>query len=119
MSEESMMRNVLKFKLLMLKDCAEFAKTRFMPAEFAREHGGINIQNYEVVAEGECVSVISDLEAAEWVFRKYNYYRPESYTGRSMSVSDIVIFETPWGKRTAYYCDSVGFEPLTNEEAGI
>ncbi len=80
--------------------------------------GSFNIDSsiYDMVYsdEVEC----DDLEA---VFQKFNFDYPENYTGRSMSVSDVIEVVDA-GKPAdsiepvepgCYYCDSVGFRKIT------
>lgn len=45
------------------------------------------------------------------LYEKFNINHPKKYEGRSMSVSDIIIFED-----TAYYVDMIGFRELGNLE---
>lgn len=46
----------------------------------------------------------------EEVFQVFNYAHPDGYKGRSMSVSDIVVFEYSNGKKAAYFCSRFGFK---------
>ena len=62
----------------------------------------IILSEYELVYDGEIEG--SDIEDAFFVF---NVNHPEGYTGRSMSVSDIVEING-----TYYFCDAFGFKKL-------
>lgn len=42
------------------------------------------------------------------LYRKFNVDCPEDYTGRSLSLSDVVVLRRD-GKDTAFYCDSFGW----------
>ncbi len=61
---------------------------------------------YDVVFEGEVPC--SDLEE---VYCMFNIERPEGFTGRSLSVSDLVEVIEP-GKSTFYFCDDIGFKKI-------
>lgn len=45
------------------------------------------------------------------LFRKFNVDHPADYTGRSLSVSDVVVLHES-GKETAYYCDLAGWQEV-------
>lgn len=45
----------------------------------------------------------------EEIYKKFNLYPPEDYTGRSLSVSDIIRYKTKNGDTLNLYCDSFGF----------
>lgn len=45
------------------------------------------------------------------LFRKFNVDHPADYTGRSLSVSDVVVLLKK-GKKEAYYCDNVGWKEV-------
>lgn len=45
----------------------------------------------------------------EGIYKKFNLYTPEDYTGRSLSVSDIIRYKTKSGDTLNLYCDSFGF----------
>ncbi len=62
----------------------------------------IILSEYELVYDGEIEG--SNLED---VFFAFNVNHPEGYTGRSMSVSDIVEING-----TYYFCDAFGFKKL-------
>lgn len=52
-----------------------------------------------------------DCNSLEDVYRMFNTDHPEDYTGRSLSVSDVV--EITDGKRKGFYfCDNIGFEKI-------
>lgn len=63
---------------------------------------------YDLVFDGEVEA--RDLEA---VYAKFNLDHPAGYTGRSMSVSDVVqVVESNTGKEGFYFCDSIGFKEI-------
>ena len=63
---------------------------------------------YDLVFDGEVEA--KDLEA---VYAKFNLDHPAGYTGRSMSVSDVVeVVESATAKEGFYFCDSIGFKEI-------
>lgn len=66
---------------------------------------------YEKVYEGTV-----ETEELEGVFRIFNGEYPADYTGRSMSVSDVVCI-TDGEKAGYYFCDSIGFEKIKFDES--
>lgn len=69
------------------------------------KYGAVPSEMYECVFAG-----VFDLHTPEDIFHVFNNRHPLGYTGRSMSVSDVVEFEYSNGKRAFYYCNSAGFE---------
>lgn len=68
---------------------------------------------YDKVFEGTIDA--SDLEG---VYEIFNLDHPDGYSGRSMSVSDIVeICRSDEVKPGFYYCDSIGFKPVEFDPA--
>ena len=69
---------------------------------------GIDSSLYDLVFEGEVEA--KNLEA---VYAKFNLDHPAGYTGRSMSVSDVVqVVESTTAKEGFYFCDSIGFKEI-------
>ena len=60
---------------------------------------------YQNVFDGQL-----DVKKPEDVFSIFNYNHPTGYTGRSLSVSDIVVFEYSNGSKTAFFCARFGFK---------
>ena len=65
---------------------------------------------YDLVYSGEV-----NCKDLEEVFHMFNFDHPADFTGRSMSVSDVVETDGKF-----YFCDSVGFQEIPNdaEKAG-
>ena len=63
--------------------------------------------SYDLVFDGEVEA--TDYEDA---FRVFNVDHPKGYTGRSMSVSDILVT-----RRGAFFCDSFGFQQVLFDES--
>ena len=76
--------------------------------------GGVDQDNY-FTADSGTIEANSQQEACEKLYGIYNIDHPVGYTGRSMSVSDIVNLwdngqEPP--VKTSWFCDSIGFVQL-------
>lgn len=80
-----------------------------------RDFGGVDLDLY-FTADNGVVEAPDEITACERLFCAYNAdRRPEGYTGRSMSVSDVVRLwdnsvEPP--VKTTWFCDSIGFRRL-------
>lgn len=66
----------------------------------------IDLTNYEEVY---CSVIEKNDGTLEELFEIFNLRHPRAYFGRSMSVSDIVLLDGEY-----YYCDSVGWENVTD-----
>lgn len=77
----------------------------FMNYDFTVAHGGVREEEYEKVFDDELKVNRLDL-----IYQMFNTSLPDSYTGRRMSVSDIVYAE---GLGT-FFCDSYGWKQLKN-----
>ena len=95
------------YEIEQLKNTPEGRKALFMSFEQTQRDGGVFHRNYEVVARGG-IEAGSRQEAAEKLFRKYNLEIPADYTGRSLSVSDIVTLIDP-KETSSWFCDNLGF----------
>lgn len=71
--------------------------------------GKIDPKIYKCAFDGELW-----VDSLEEVFDKFNQNRPDGYTARSMSVSDVLeIRKTSLpGLQGFWYCDTVGFKKL-------
>ena len=57
-----------------------------------------------------------DCKNLESVYQKFNLDHPKGYTGRSLSVSDVVeVIEDGNVKKGFYFCDTVGFKKIDFE----
>lgn len=69
----------------------------------------INSSIYDCVFSGDV-----ECEGLEDVFQKFNTDHPTGYTGRSLSVSDIVeVIEADDIKQGFYFCDRIGFKEVS------
>lgn len=77
--------------------------------------GGVDISKYFTAHYGT-VDAENETDACEKLFCLYNAdERPSGYSGRSMSVSDIVNLwdnSADTSVKTTWFCDSVGFKRL-------
>ena len=64
--------------------------------------------NYEAVY----TAPIEPGTGLEDIYTKFNIDHPEDFKGHSLSVSDVVVLHQR-GKDTAHYCDSFGFQQVT------
>lgn len=93
----------MKYKIKQIKDIrnCEYAFSRYN-----RCKDQINLDDYEVVYEGE-LDYQEMPNALEELFDIFNVRRPNDFKGRSLSVSDIVEVD---GEN--YYCDAAGWKKL-------
>ena len=86
---------------------------RFMSYKYVKSHGGINMNDYEKVAEVPVEDNVDVNVVLEDAFR-YGNTNPEYYANnpkaRSISVSDILEY-----KLVKYYVDSMGFVNLDED----
>ena len=81
----------------------------FMDYEYAIRNGGVDTRKYVRVYEGETDGKETDVyEVLENLFRIFNCCIPYGYTGRALSVSDIVCIDG----EGSYFCDSVGWKKV-------
>ena len=66
---------------------------------------------YEVVYDGDM-----DIKSLEEAFYIFNMAHPEDYTGRSMSISDVIKISFPSGESRFYFCDTCGFSEIEFNE---
>lgn len=85
----------------------------------------IKPENYDLVYVGD----LSKLKAQTFgldttedtlhaLFEKFNIYQPEDYTGRPLSVSDIVVLHES-GENTAHYVDSTDYTEMPHFISGL
>lgn len=94
-----------------LRDNMSGTVALFMDYEWTQKHGGVDQDNY-FTADSGTIEADTPQEACERLYCIYNFDHPSGYTGRSMSVSDIVNLwdnEQDPPEKTAWFCDRVGF----------
>ena len=74
-----------------------------------RQHSKeVNATIYDRVYDGKL-----DCQSLEAIYEKFNIDHPQDYTGRSLSVSDVVeIKESDTFNPGFYFVDSIGFKPI-------
>lgn len=98
----------MKYTIYMLKECPENTSKRFMSYRYMEQHGGISFSDYEAVYTGHIAASAWDEKTLEAIYYLLNRRHPNDYVARSLSVSDLIMFENGG----LYYCDSIGFRPL-------
>ena len=97
------------YEIYQLKSGEETRDIRFQSyGDIANAGKKPDFANYEKVYSGEFAADKCDVgEKLESLFTKFNIDRPEDFSGRSVSVSDVITIDDK-----AYYVDSAGFKPL-------
>lgn len=90
----------------------ETARWLFMSSDYLREHDmEPAYEDYDAVYSGNLPeSIDSRTRMLDELFMKFNADRPQDFTGRSLSVSDIIILKVR-DAMTAHYVDTIGFAP--------
>lgn len=78
----------------------------FMGWEWTEEHGGVKIEDYELVYEGE----VDDKDLEE-IYRHFNLECPIWAPMRNMSVSDLIFVDNGKGW-DRWFVDNVGFRKV-------
>ncbi|RKI22838.1 ImmA/IrrE family metallo-endopeptidase [bacterium 1xD8-6] len=80
----------------------------FWGTDFVKKHGlDISGKDYNFIYSGTA----EPGETLDSLYEKFNLYHPEDFTGHSLSVSDVIVWND--GKEPkAYYVDSYGFTEL-------
>lgn len=96
------------FGIYQLKDGEELHYYRFEGLERLRNYGlQVEKKNYELIY----TAPLQEGQTLDDIFEQFNLFRPEDFTGHSLSVSDIVLLHRD-GVNTAQYVDSVGFQEI-------
>ena len=100
----------------MLRDTDEGNKRLFLNYDRTVKAFGKIEQSLYYTAEHGTIEAESPLDAADLLFIRYNRDpKPEGYTGRSMSVSDIIRLwdnEPDPPVMTTLFCDSINWKEL-------
>ena len=103
-----------------LRDIEETRPLRYMNYKWSVENYGPIDQNRYFTADYGVIEANSAQAACEKLYTMYNSdAMPIGYTGRSMSVSDIVNLwdnDNEGAAKTSWYCDSIGFVKLEAPE---
>lgn len=80
----------------------------FWGTDFVKKHGlEISGKDYNFIYSGTA----EPGETLDSLYEKFNLFRPEDFTGHSLSVSDVIVWNDGKEKK-AYYVDSYGFKEL-------
>ena len=81
---------------------------RYRSYEGLQEDGlSVDRKNYQLVY----TAPLDQNTSLDEIYHRFNMEHPTDYTGRSLSLGDIVVFRQD-GKQTAYYVDSVGYREV-------
>lgn len=107
------------FSIYQVKEGLETRDFRFEPLERIKAAGlAVKCENYKHVYTGELYPGEEPaIETLEALYTKFNIAHPEDFTGRSLSLSDIVVLRCD-GRATAYYVDRFGFQEVPEFLAG-
>ena len=93
------------YEILQIKDGSDGEQYRFWGMNYVQEAGlQVNVSDYESKYQGE----LKPGETLDTLYERFNLYRPEDFTGHSLSVSDVIVLKSG-GDKKAFYVDYVGF----------
>ena len=93
------------YEILQIKDGSDGEQYRFWGMNYVQETGlQVNVSDYESKYQGE----LKPGETLDTLYERFNLYRPEDFTGHSLSVSDVIVLKSG-GDKKAFYVDYVGF----------
>lgn len=93
------------FSIYQIEADAEMRPYLFHAYSYLRLTGlQVDRANYEC----KYTAALDDRMEPEDIFARFNFQPPKDFTGRSLSVSDVVVMRRN-GQDTAYYVDTVGF----------
>ena len=99
----------ISYEIWQLKDIPENRNIQFADYAYASLYR-LTESRYDKVYEAQAGKEDSSLDQ---IYMKFNVNRPSDFMGHSLSMSDVVVLNED-GKRTAWYCDSFGFQPVKN-----
>ena len=86
-------------------------KSIFLGYQQLQDKGfSITKKNYKQVYAGYC----NLNESVEDIFMRFNLSQPYDYTARSLSVSDVIVYENDFGEKESYFIDCIGYKYLKN-----
>lgn len=81
---------------------------RFMNLAFVKRHGmEVNRADYELIY----TAPLTEVDTLDRIYERFNIRSPDDFTGHSLSVSDVVVFNEGSAVK-AFYVDSIGFQEL-------
>lgn len=97
-----------RFGIYQLKDGEDLHYHRFMDMDSLKKFGlKVEKDNYDLIY----TSPLREGQTLDDIFEEFNLFRPEDFTGHSLSVSDIVLLHKN-GENQAQYVDSFGFRAV-------
>ena len=99
--------NGVSYEIWQLKDTPENKALLFSDYAYASLFR-LTESRYDKVYEAQAGA---DDYTLDQIYYKFNVNHPEGFRGHSMSMSDVVVLDID-GKKTAWYCDSVGFKEI-------
>lgn len=97
-----------RFGIYQLKEGEELRYHHFTNLDLLEKSGlQVEKENYELIY----TAPLQEGQTLDDIFEQFNLFRPEDFTGRSLSVSDIVLIHKN-GENHAQYVDSVGFREV-------
>lgn len=102
----------MKFTIYQIKEI-ENINSKFLFKPWRIVNRIFSFDNYNNIYENDLnnwdVAETDDINMLEIIYSIFNGRHPEDYTGRSISVSDIVELNNKF-----YFCDSFGWKDITN-----
>jgi hypothetical protein len=97
----------MKYEIYQVKD-AKLNELAFRPYEPTLRP--VLRENYDLVWSGEVPGTDRPVAALEDIFRQFNLDHPAGFKGRSLSVSDVVIFPE-WSRdvQAGWFCNMTGW----------
>lgn len=96
------------FGIYQLKHGDELHYHRFESLESLEKHNlSVQKDNYELIYTAS----LKEGQTLDDIFEEFNLFRPEDFTGHSLSVSDIIMVHKA-GENTAQYVDTMGFKEI-------
>ena len=107
LQELEIQRNGILYEIYQIKEGSPGEQYLFMSMETVTNHGWeVKPQDYERVYSGKKMPETS----LDELYMRFNIDHPSDFTGRSVSVSDVIVI---YGETTqAFYVDSIGFQEL-------
>ena len=100
------------FAIYQVKEGDEYSDFRFESMEYLRKNGlSVGRENYSAVYTAD-LSISGDTyEKLDRLYTQFNIDRPENFTGRSMSTSDVIALKQ-YGIVSCHYVEPWGFKEL-------
>lgn len=101
------------YTIYQVKNGEQYRDFRFEGLHQMKKQGSpLDLNNYDKVYSG----IFEESDTLDSLYTKFNIDHPADYTGRSLSISDIVVIENETESNnfsSAYYVDTFGFKNVT------